>query len=110
MKKAFVALVTAVALFVPAGTTFGDAPPCSPGDSGCKTVDDPSKNNPKFTETQRGNVDAAGTENTCVGANPGQTKQVPVETPCDEGGDDWIETRKYLLIASQIFGPRCWRG
>jgi hypothetical protein len=39
-------------------------------------VDDPTKNNPKFTETQRGNVDAAGTESTCTGANPGQTKQV----------------------------------
>jgi len=39
-------------------------------------VDDPTKNNPKFTETQRGNVDAPGTESTCVGANPGQTKQV----------------------------------
>ena len=76
MKKTFVGLVTAVALFVPAGTAFSDAPPCSPGEPGCKTVDDPSKNNPKFTETQRGNVDAAGTENTCVGANPGQTKQV----------------------------------
>jgi hypothetical protein len=76
LKKTFVALLTAVALCVPVGTTFGDAPPCSPGDPGCKTVDDPTKNNPKFTETQRGNVDAPGTENTCVGANPGQTKQV----------------------------------
>ena len=53
------------------------APPaCSPGAPGCKTVDDPSKNNAKFTETQRGNVDAPGTESTCVGANRGQTKQV----------------------------------
>ena len=76
MKKVFVALLTGVALFVPAGTTFGDAPPCSAGDPGCKTVDDPSKNTPKFTETQRGIVDALGTENTCVGANRGQTKQV----------------------------------
>jgi hypothetical protein len=76
LKKAFLGVLTAVVLFVPAGTTFADAPPCSVGEPGCKTVDDPSKNNPKFTETQRGNVDAAGTENTCVGANPGQTKQV----------------------------------
>jgi hypothetical protein len=76
LKKAFVGVLTAVVLFVPAGTTFADAPPCSVGEPGCKTVDDPSKNNPKFTETQRGNVDAQGTENTCVGANPGQTKQV----------------------------------
>jgi hypothetical protein len=45
-------------------------------DPGCKTVDDPTKNNPTFTETQRGNVDAPGTESTCVGANPGQTKQI----------------------------------
>jgi hypothetical protein len=45
-------------------------------DPGCKTVDDPTKNNDKFTETQRGNVDAPGTESTCEGANRGQTKQV----------------------------------
>jgi hypothetical protein len=76
LKKAFVGVVAAVALFVPAGTAFSDPPPCSPGDPGCKTVDDPTKNNPKFTETQRGNVDAPGTESTCEGANRGQTKQV----------------------------------
>jgi hypothetical protein len=58
------------------GSAAGGPPPCEPGAPGCKTVDDPSKNNPKFTETQRGNVDAPGTESTCVGANRGQTKQV----------------------------------
>ena len=74
-KWAVAALATG-ALMVPAGTAVADAPPCSAGDPGCKTVDDPNKNNPKFTETQRGNVNAPGTENTCVGANRGQTKQV----------------------------------
>jgi hypothetical protein len=39
-------------------------------------VYDPTKNNPKFTESQRGNLDAGGTENTCAGANNGQTKRV----------------------------------
>jgi hypothetical protein len=68
--------LAALAFALPAGSAFADAPPCEPGDPGCKTVDDPSKNNPKFTETQRGNVDAKGTENTCTGANRGQTKQV----------------------------------
>ncbi len=75
-RKAIVGLVAAAALTVPAGNAFADAPACSAGDPGCKTVDDPNKNNPKFTETQRGNTNAPGTENTCVGANPGQTKQV----------------------------------
>ena len=71
--------LSTLAFAVPVGfavTAQAAPPPCEPGSPGCKTVDDPTKNNPKFTETQRGNVDAAGTENTCVGANPGQTKQV----------------------------------
>jgi hypothetical protein len=79
MRKARVALagaLAAAALALPAAPAGAAPPPCEPGDPGCKTVDDPSKNNPKFTETQRGNVDAPGTEGTCVGANPGQTKQV----------------------------------
>jgi hypothetical protein len=75
-RNVVVVLAVAAAFAVPAASAGADAPPCQPGDPGCKTVDDPSKNNPKFTETQRGNVDAQGTENTCVGANPGQTKQV----------------------------------
>jgi hypothetical protein len=76
MRKTLAAIVIAGGLIVPATAAFADAPPCQPGAPGCKTVDDPSKNNPKFTETQRGNVDAPGTENTCVGANNGQTKQI----------------------------------
>ncbi len=75
-KTLTASILTALALAIPAGSALADAPPCEPGASGCKTVDDPSKNNPKFTETQRGNVNAPGTENTCTGANPGQTKQV----------------------------------
>lgn len=78
MKKVLVAVLLVGGLTVPATATaaFAAAPACSPGAPGCKTVDDPAKNNPKFTETQRGNVNAPGTENTCVGANNGQTKQV----------------------------------
>lgn len=76
MRKVLIAVILAGGLTVPATAAFADAPPCTPGAPGCKTVDDPTKNNPKFTETQRGNVDAPGTENTCTGANRGQTKQV----------------------------------
>jgi hypothetical protein len=64
------------AIAVASAPAVAAPPPCEPGAPGCKTVDDPTKNNPKFTETQRGNVDAPGTESTCVGANRGQTKQV----------------------------------
>ena len=74
-RFALVALAAAALIVVPSGATAAP-PPCQVGDPGCKTVDDPTKNNPKFTETQRGNVDAPGTESTCVGANNGQTKQV----------------------------------
>jgi hypothetical protein len=73
---AVVAAAVAAAISVPAGVSSAAPPACQPGAPGCKTVDDPSKNNPKFTETQRGNVNAPGTESTCVGANKGQTKQV----------------------------------
>ena len=76
MRRLLAVLLASGALLVPAGPAMSDAPPCQVGDPGCKTVDDPTKNNPKFTETQRGNVNAPGTENTCVGANRGQTKQV----------------------------------
>jgi hypothetical protein len=77
MRKTLVGAALAAGMLVgSAGAALADAPACSAGDPGCKTVDDTSKNNPKFTETQRGNVDAAGTENTCTGANRGQTKQV----------------------------------
>jgi hypothetical protein len=74
-RLALTALAAAALVGIPAGATAAP-PPCQAGDPGCKTVDDPTKNNPKFTETQRGNVDAPGTESTCVGANNGQTKQV----------------------------------
>ena len=77
MRRFAGALVVAGALMVPLASPALAAPPsCEPGAPGCKTVDDPTKNNQKFTETQRGNVNAPGTESTCVGANRGQTKQV----------------------------------
>jgi hypothetical protein len=78
-RRRLAVCLSTVALAVPTGfavTAQAAPPPCEPGAPGCKTVDDESKNNPKFTETQRGNVDAPGTESTCVGANPGQTKQI----------------------------------
>jgi hypothetical protein len=70
------AAATAMVLAVGSGSAVAAAPPCEVGDPGCKTADDPTKNNDKFTVSQRGNFDAPGTENTCTGANPGQTKQV----------------------------------
>ena len=77
MKKALVGAALAAGMLVgSAGSALAAAPSCTAGSPGCKTVDDETKNNPKFTETQRGNVDAPGTENTCTGANNGQTKQV----------------------------------
>jgi hypothetical protein len=76
VKKTASALMLTMALLIPASPAFAAPPPCEVGEPGCKTVDDPDKRNPKFSETQRGNVDASGTESTCVGANPGQTKQV----------------------------------
>ena len=76
LRIALTALVVTGGIAVAAGPAGAAPPPCEPGAPGCKTVDDPTKNNPKFTETQRGNVNAPGTESTCVGANRGQTKQV----------------------------------
>ena len=65
-------LVVAIAA-IPLGSSAAPNP-CEIGQPGCKTVDSP-KNNPKFSETQRGNVDASGTTSTCFDANRGQTKQ-----------------------------------
>jgi hypothetical protein len=76
LRMAVAVLAASAAFGFSAAPAFSAPPPCEPGAPGCKTVDDPSKNNPKFTETQRGNVNAPGTESTCVGANNGQTKQV----------------------------------
>ena len=70
MRKRIALLLTALmlALTMVAGPVASGAlaapPPCQPGAPGCKTGDDPDKNNPKFTETQRGNLEAKGTENT----------------------------------------------
>ena len=70
MIRRITILVTALmlALTMVAGPVASGAlavpPPCQPGAPGCKTGDDPDKNNPKFTETQRGNLEAKGTENT----------------------------------------------
>ena len=75
-RKFSVALLLTGALLVPASPAFGAPPPCEAGDPGCKTISDPDKNNEKFTISQRGNLDAKGTESTCTGANKGQTKQV----------------------------------
>ena len=64
MMLALTAFLVA-ALSVSALSAFAAPPPCnSPDAPGCKSGDDPDKNNPKFTEVQRGNLDAPGTENT----------------------------------------------
>jgi hypothetical protein len=75
-RKRLVLALATLAVAVPtgaglAGSANAAPPACEPGAPGCKTGDDPDKNNPKFTETQRGNLSAPGTENTCVGTNPG---------------------------------------
>jgi hypothetical protein len=70
MRKRISLLIAALMLaltmsFGGAGAAFAAPPPCeSPDAPGCKTGDDPDKNNPKFTEVQRGNLNAKGTENT----------------------------------------------
>ena len=75
LRLAVAAITSTGALMLPAATAFAAPPPCEPGAPGCKTGDDADKRNPKFTETQRGNLNAPGTEGTCVGTNPGgQTK------------------------------------
>ena len=63
MMLALAAFLVA-ALSVSALSAFAAPPPCEPGAPGCKTGDDPDKNNPKFLETQRGNTNAQGTEGT----------------------------------------------
>jgi hypothetical protein len=75
VKKYAVATLLTGALLVPATPALGAPPPCQAGDPGCKTSE-PYKNNEKFTVSQRGNLDAKGTESTCTGTNNGQTKQV----------------------------------
>ncbi len=84
MRKRISLLIAALMLaltmsFGGAGAAFAEPAPC-PGGPGCKTGDDPDKNNPKFTEVQRGNTNAKGTENTeqnCKtfgGANEGEVR------------------------------------
>jgi hypothetical protein len=59
-----VAALLVAMLVATAPLVFAAPPPCEPGAPGCKTGDDPDKNNPKFLETQRGNLNAQGTEGT----------------------------------------------
>jgi hypothetical protein len=74
------ALLAVMMLVATAAPAFAAPPPCEPGAPGCKTGDDPDKNNPKFTETQRGSLNARGTESTernCKtfgGANEGEVR------------------------------------
>ena len=60
----FVALMMALTMSFGASAAFAAPPACEPGAPGCKTGDDPDKNNPKFVEVQRGNTNAPGTDNT----------------------------------------------
>ena len=66
MMLALTALLV-VALSMSALSAFASPPPCQIGDPGCKTVE--VKGNK--TETQRGNNDAPGTENTATCKNHG---------------------------------------
>jgi hypothetical protein len=64
--KRIITMLTLAALLVAALTitsagAFAAPPPCEPGDPGCKTVEG---KNPKFTQSQRGNLNAPGTEST----------------------------------------------
>ena len=75
-NKGFAGLATTLLIgaAVVGPSSFAAPSPCTVGQPGCQTVDSP-KNNPKFSETQRGQVTAGGTESTCFDANRGQTKQ-----------------------------------
>ena len=66
-----VSLITGVLVALPA--TGMAAKPTCPDHPGCKTADDPNKNNPKFLISQLGNFNQ-GTEDTCVRAKPGRDK------------------------------------
>jgi hypothetical protein len=59
-----VAAIMALTMAFGTSAAFAAPPPCEPGAPGCKTGDDPDKNNPKFTEVQRGSLNAKGTEGT----------------------------------------------
>ena len=57
------ALVAAMMLAATGAPAFADQPSC-PGHPGCKTTDDPDKNNPKFKVTRLGAGEGEGTEDT----------------------------------------------
>jgi hypothetical protein len=60
-----VAAIMALTLSLGGATAaFAQPPACEPGAPGCKTGDDPDKNNDKFTVVQRGSTNAKGTEDT----------------------------------------------
>lgn len=71
-RTLLVASLAVVAVAVPSATATAAKPTC-PGHPGCKTADDPNKNNPKFQQSQLGNFNQ-GTEDTCVQVKPGRDK------------------------------------
>jgi hypothetical protein len=56
-----VALVAAMMMVATAAPAFAAQPTC-PGHPGCKTTDDPNKNNDKFMVTRLGSGEGAGTD------------------------------------------------
>jgi Spy/CpxP family protein refolding chaperone len=65
------ALLAVMMLVATAAPAFAAPPPCEPGAPGCKTVEGKNDN---FTQSQRGNLDAPGTESTqtCGGTGSGK--------------------------------------
>jgi hypothetical protein len=65
-----VALMAIIMMTATAAPAFAVPGPCEPGTPGCKTQDDPDKNNPKFTESSRAQFDSAAENPTDCHTNP----------------------------------------
>jgi hypothetical protein len=71
-RRVLVGALAAAALAALPMSASADKPTC-PDHPGCKTADDPDKNNPKFLITQLGNFNE-GTDDTCVRVKPGRDR------------------------------------
>ena len=65
-----VALMAAMMLTATAAPAFAVPGPCEPGDPGCKTQDDPNKNNPKFTISSQAQFGSAAEGDNDCHTNP----------------------------------------
>ena len=74
MKRIILMLTVAAfmvaALAVSAPMALAAPQQCQPGNPGCKTTDDPNKNNPKFTVTKKGNGGGSGSFKSACNSNP----------------------------------------